>query len=81
MSGELPPYGPTPAEQSLWSAGSTALWISFAATVLAVALGVVVGWVRRRNRLLTGAALAIGAPVVVAVIAFATWTITLPPLA
>ena len=31
MSGELPPYGRTPAEQSLWAAGSMALWISFAA--------------------------------------------------
>ena len=37
MSGELPPYGPTPAEQSLWAAGSMALWISFAARIAAKA--------------------------------------------
>ncbi len=37
MSGELPPYGPTPAEQSLWAAGSMALWISFPARIAAKA--------------------------------------------
>lgn len=38
MSGELPPYGPAPAEQSLWAAGSMALWISFPARIAAKSL-------------------------------------------